>query len=446
MARVSSRQSAGLSPDDVTDAGVPRSTESGPFRGRSGGRRGGVRLGLAALLVVVAALLIDACTGAPVEDSWTPTPAGELAHAEDALHREVLRQLRVFTDWLDENEVDGYIGEVGWPAEEDTERWNRLAEVWLAEAEAADLWVTTWSAGEWWGDDYPLSPFVVSGDGGPVDSSRVSGELLAWHAEQRHLTLGVNTSGAEFGAPGGTEETSTFSNLNPGTHGRDYHYDGQATFDYLGSRGLDVVRLPFRWERVQPELGGDLDAEELARLTAAVSRAHAAGLGVILDLHNYGAYFLDDGTQGVRRPVGSAEVTREYFVDFWRRLSEAVHDEPGVVAYGLMNEPVGLPAADGESAAQAWEQASQEAVETIRSAGDRTTVMVAGYEWSHVWHWSEVHPKAWIQDPADNIRYEAHHYWQQAYERTYDVELAEAAAAEAAASPADATAPEVPQR
>ena len=79
-------------------------------------------------------------------------------------------------------------------------------------------------------------------------------------------------AGGEFGAPA-ADPTSGFSNPNPGTYGQAYHFDQQATFDYLAARGIEVVRIPFRWERLQPTLGGRLDDAELGRLKAVVARA-----------------------------------------------------------------------------------------------------------------------------------------------------------------------------
>jgi hypothetical protein len=55
-------------------------------------------------------------------------------------------------------------------------------------------------------------------------------------------------------------------------------------------------------------------------------RARRAGLRVILDMHNYGAYYLSDGTQGVRRPIGSDQVRVPHFVDVWRRLDVSFDD------------------------------------------------------------------------------------------------------------------------
>ncbi len=142
-----------------------------------------------------------------------------------------------------------------------------------------------------------------------------------------------------------------------------------------------------------------------------VERARQAGLAVILDMHNYGAYYLSDGTQGIRQPIGSTAVTSADFADVWRQISEAFRDDRGVLAFGLMNEPVNMEGRGGARPAQVWERASQSALDAIRSTGDTRLIMVAGYQWSGVQVWADEHPSAWIVDPLDNFRYEAHHYW-----------------------------------
>src|SRR5690606_40639854 len=74
------------------------------------------------------------------------------------------------------------------------------------------------------------------------------------------------------------------------------------SFPTRRSSDLALVRIPFRWERVQRNPGQALDATELQRLQDAVTRARNAGLKVIIDMHNYGAYYLCDSSQnkGVR--------------------------------------------------------------------------------------------------------------------------------------------------
>ncbi len=356
-------------------------------------------------------LLIAAicCLIGVVATSAADVPAAASTNPLDA---RVRGELAGFTTWLQRNHVQGYIGEVGWPDGTDAASWNAIASDWFSDADAAGLWVTGWASGEWWGSSYRLS--IYDDNASPynaVNTANPQASVFEQHPSSGSYLRGVNDNGGEFGGVPTSEATSSFSNKNPGSYGSAYHYDSQATFDFLAARGVKIVRLPFRWERVQPSLAGGLDPAEVSRIKGAVDRAHAAGLGVILDMHNYGAYYLSDGTQGVRRAVGSRRVPIKTFARTWGLLSKSFKNYPGVIGYGLMNEPTGLRSTKRRSAAKVWEKASQRALTAIRRSGDGQLVMVPGYNWSGVQVWAKTHPKSWIHDPAHNFRYEAHHYW-----------------------------------
>ena len=350
----------------------------------------------------------------------------------DALHHRVRAELGRFTGWLAQNGVDGYIGEVGWPDDYagDASSWNALAEAWYDDADAAGLWVTQWSTGEWWGTNYKLAVYEDRQSPAGVDSANTQAAVTEVHPTTPLYLRGVNVSGAEFGAPYSLDPTSNFSNKNPGRYNNAYHYDGQATFDYLAGRGIELIRLQFRWERIQPAPGGPLNGTELRRLKEAVGRATGAGLKVILDVHNFGDYFIERNGRGVRFAIGSDRLPISSFADLWRRLSHNFKGMPGIAGYGLMNEPAGMPGVGKLPPKKVWERASQRALDAIRSNGDRRLVLVQGYEWAGAQNWPRNHPTSWIQDPKDNFRYEAHHYWDRnnsgAYTHSYAEEVADA--------------------
>ena len=383
----------------------------------------GLGLGLSALSMPG---LLAAKSGAVSAQSVNP----------DALHRRVLDELGNFTDWLQQNGVEGYIGEVGWPDDYrgDASLWNALANAWYDAADAAGLWVTQWSAGEWWGTSYKLAPYEDRNfpDGSPngVDSANTQAVVTEAHPTTASYLRGVNVSGAEFGAPFSLDGTSKFSNKNPGRYDRAYHYDGQATFDYLASRGIKLIRLQFRWERIQPAPGGPLNGTELGRLKGAIQRATGAGLEVILDVHNFGDYYIERDGRGVRSAIGSGRLPISSFADLWRRLSRNFEGTPGIAGYGLMNEPAGMPRVGDLSPARVWETASQKALDAIRSNGDQRLVLVQGYQWAGAQRWPANHPASWIDDPDQNVRYEAHHYWDRdnsgSYNHGYAEEVADA--------------------
>lgn len=375
----------------------------------------------------LAGALLLAITPDPAAAAQQVTPVNE----NNALARRIRGELASFTDWLATNDANGYIGEVGWPR--NGERWNALAEMWFRDAQRAGLGVTVWATGEWWGKDYRLGIYRDRLPGAGVDTASPASAVLEAHLRDDGPPRGVTVAGPEFGAPA-IDRSSGFSNRSPGVPEQDYHYDSQATFDFLARRGVRVVRIPFRWERLQRELGGPLDTAELERLEGAVDRAANAGLEVVLDMHNYGAYYLAAHRGGVRNPIGSGEVTIERFADAWGRISDNFARSRAVLGYGLMNEPARIPAAGGRQPAEVWERASQAALDRIRSNGDRKLVLVAGYQWAGVQTWARNHPDAWIDDPADHFLYEAHHYFDGDHSGTYRRTFAEETLASARGS------------
>lgn len=234
---------------------------------------------------------------------------------------------------------------------------------------------------------------------------------------------GVNMAGADFGVTPGTL---------PGIYGTHYIYphdwpDYLDNFAYFQEKGFNVVRLPFRWERLQRELFGELDADELERIKGFIEVAWDHDLAVIIDPHNYARY-CDAVTQvgatycGDERLIGNGMVTNEAFADFWSRLAGELAGNPGVWAYGLVNEPV-YPL----EIRHLWPEAAQAAIDAIRTVDMDTVILVPGEDWSGAYTWPEANPGLHLlEDPADNLIFEAHLYFNKTrsgnYDEPYDAE------------------------
>ncbi|MCT7658403.1 glycoside hydrolase family 5 protein [Mycobacterium deserti] len=187
--------------------------------------------------------------------------------------------------------------------------------------------------------------------------------------------------------------------------------ESPASYEFLARHGMATVRLPISWERIQPQLGGELAPVEVARLRTEIARAHQAGLGVIVDLH---AGCRHRGPDGATKICGTG-ISAEQFSDVWTRLSPVLRNDPGVVAYDIMNEPHDLVGDEnGRADAEIWEEFSQAAVDALRGAGDRHRLMIEGVSWSNVDTFGTLHPTPWITDPLDNVVYSAHQYFEQA--------------------------------
>jgi endoglucanase len=210
--------------------------------------------------------------------------------------------------------------------------------------------------------------------------------------------LGVNLAGAEFN-----------SKRIPGKVNKDYVYPTGSDIDYFLDRGMNTIRLPFLWERLQQNLGQPLEVGELERLNDAVSYITSRGAYVILDPHNYGHYF--------GKMIGSDEVPVSAFSAFWAALAERYRDNKWVI-FGLMNEPHDIDP-------HLWRGAVDAAIAAIRATGALNLILVPGTAWTGAHSWTKArdgksNAEAFrtLNDPAKNIAFEVHQYFDSNYSGT----------------------------
>lgn len=215
--------------------------------------------------------------------------------------------------------------------------------------------------------------------------------LAAKAAAHPAMLWGVNLAGADFG------------NLL-GKHGTEYLYPTPANIDYYAQLGFTLVRIPFKWERLQPQLNASLDPAELSLLAGVVDHALRCNLTVVLDPHNYAKRRRDADGWMRDFPIGSAEVPLGAFLDFWRRLAD-VFEERERVVFGLMNEPVGLAPSE-------WLEIANAAIDAIRGRGARNLLLVPGtaYTGAHSWFDAGNTVMERVRDPMGNFAFEVHQY------------------------------------
>lgn len=230
----------------------------------------------------------------------------------------------------------------------------------------------------------PFTPLARAG-AGLLASVAIAAQAVA--AEPLCLR-GVNLSGAEYGE-------------RDGTYGTDYIYPSEETLRYFARHGMNTIRLPFLWERLQPTTNEALDGAELDRLREAVGMIRKAGLVVILDPHNYAYY------DKIR--IGTPGLPATAFADFWARLAAEFSDDPGVL-FGLMNEPYDIPAPD-------WLKAVNLSIAAIRTIGARNLVLVPGTIWTGAHSWesdleggSNASVMIGVKDPLNHYVFEFHQY------------------------------------
>jgi endoglucanase len=207
------------------------------------------------------------------------------------------------------------------------------------------------------------------------------------------LYRGINRAGAEYGEAW----DNTFNGWNGQTF---YTWPGGTTLSsttlsseltFLAAKGMNVVRLPIAWERLQHSLLGAFNTQYQTQMTAFVSQATAAGWAVLVDLHNYNRYAIgtftsDQGTTQsggyVQHVLGDGTLTNTHLIDVWTKLS-TLFKTNNRVFFNLMNEPHDFPVTSTNYFAMINDQ-----IAAIRANGAMNLILVPNTRASDVDHWS----------------------------------------------------------
>lgn len=173
-----------------------------------------------------------------------------------------------------------------------------------------------------------------------------------------------------------------------------------ADWDFYQARGLTLIRVPIKWQQMQPTLGGSLNTGIMNKLATVLALANARGMKVIFDMHNYGVYSSD--TQVIGGTVAYAS-----YQDVWEKVSQFFSTNPDRAAlfgFDIMNEPVKMP---GDT----WQTGIKYAIAGIRKYDMTSYIIVEGMGWAGAQDWTSRNTGLGAVDPACRVIYSAHSYW-----------------------------------
>jgi len=217
------------------------------------------------------------------------------------------------------------------------------------------------------------------------------------------LPFGVSLCGAEFG----TESL-------PGLYNKNYIYPQKSEINYFADKGVSLMQLPFRWERVQRQLYAPLDVQEVARIKKFLTDCANAGVMVVLNMHNFARYKIN----GQEFIIGSPQVPVKAFKDVWKKLAQELKPFNNIYGLDIMNEP-------HDMGNYSWFDIAQETINTIRQVNKDVAIMVEGESYSNAVNWPIFNDRLkYLKDPSDNLVYNAHCYFDNdnsgRYEQSFD--------------------------
>ena len=176
--------------------------------------------------------------------------------------------------------------------------------------------------------------------------------------------------------------------------GAEFGYPGAEHLDYYNNKGLNLLRIPFKWEKIQPALFGALDMTEVAKIRQVTNGAVIRGIRIILVPYNLGKY---NGNA-----IGTAAVPATAFNDFWRKMATEFSGDASVWGVELMAKP--------EVTQGTWPAIAQGAVDALRGVGFDRFIFVDGECRSEARVWTTCNAGLNIVDPLNRYAYASSQY------------------------------------
>jgi aryl-phospho-beta-D-glucosidase BglC (GH1 family) len=187
------------------------------------------------------------------------------------------------------------------------------------------------------------------------------------------------------------------------------NYITKADILFLKSVGCNTLRLPFHYKLFTDEdyLGVTVAQDGFQRVDSLVAWCREAGLYLILDMHDApGGQTGDNIDDSYGYPwLFESEASQKKFVDIWVKIAGYYRNEPVILGYELINEPIAPYFSNVEELNARLELLYKRTIASIREADPNHVILLGGSQWNS--NFKPLTPDASFDD---NIMYTCHRY------------------------------------
>lgn len=164
------------------------------------------------------------------------------------------------------------------------------------------------------------------------------------------------------------------------------NYITRADIEYIASTGANTVRAPFHYKLFTDEdyMGLTAGQDGFARLDSVVDWCRDNNLYVILDMHDApGGQTGDNIDDSYGYPwLLESERSQRQFVDIWKKIAAHYADEPVILGYELINEPIATYFTNQDELNAKLEPLHKRAVAAIREVDKNHIVLIGAPQWN----------------------------------------------------------------
>jgi hypothetical protein len=177
---------------------------------------------------------------------------------------------------------------------------------------------------------------------------------------------------------------------------------------FLARTGCNTIRLPFHYKLFTDEdyMGLSSRQDGFKRIDSLVGWCREAGLYLILDMHDApGGQTGDNIDDSYGYPwLFDSEASQKKFVDIWVSIAAYYRDEPVILGYEFINEPI-APYFDTETLNAKLEPLYRRTLTEVRKVDTNHIILLGGSQWN-----SNFAPLSDDASFDDKVMYTCHRY------------------------------------
>lgn len=155
---------------------------------------------------------------------------------------------------------------------------------------------------------------------------------------------------------------------------------------YIKQTGMNSIRLPFHYKSFTDEdyMGLKSNQDGFARIDSVIKWCKKEGLYIILDMHDApGGQTGDNIDDSYGYPwLFESEESQQLFCEIWKKIANRYKDEPAILGYDLLNEPIATHFNNKEEINKHLVPVYKKGIESIRSVDKNHIILLGGAQWN----------------------------------------------------------------
>ena len=186
------------------------------------------------------------------------------------------------------------------------------------------------------------------------------------------------------------------------------NYITREDIEFIASTGSNTIRVPFHYKLFTDEdyMGLKSQQDGFKRLDDVIGWCREFGLYVILDMHDApGSQTGDNIDDSYGYPwLLESEASQQLFCDIWREIADCYKNEPVILGYDLINEPIAPYFDNMDELNEKLEPLHKRVVAAIREVDTNHIILLGAPQWN-----GNFKPfKDWTYD--DKLMWTCHRY------------------------------------